>query len=237
MRGLLFVKGDVLISGDAGFHVIPCLDKAGDGANDHAAKVAHDVFGMATGQLFLRREAEIFANHHTVSNADRSRERLVVRIANTANNLATITRKRSVTKGESAEVAQAFFGDNMVFLDDFKASVNESFASILDEQVVRERLEGVSLRRSGDVQEFSSSNVVFSDNDHMFFFRLVRLTRGNIARFILFVKRKVVKFDVFLIFFFFLTATLKTGLAQTKTVISAKCGDVFKNICNGFGLE
>jgi hypothetical protein len=35
--------------------------------------------------------------------------------------------------------------------------------------VVRERLERLSFWRSDNVQELFSGNVVFSDNDHMFF--------------------------------------------------------------------
>jgi hypothetical protein len=124
---------------------------------------------VAASKLFFRREAKVFANHHAVADTNGSRKRLVVGIANTANDLATITRKGSVRQGESAEVAQTVLGDNVVLFHDLETSIVQSFASVFHQNVVRERLEGLSFWRSDNVQELFSGNVVFSDNDHMFF--------------------------------------------------------------------
>jgi hypothetical protein len=74
-----------------------------------------------------------------------------------------------VRQGESAEVAQTVLGDNVVLFHDLETSIVQSFASVFHQNVVRERLEGLSFWRSDNVQELFSGNVVFSDNDHMFF--------------------------------------------------------------------
>ena len=63
-------------------------EKATDALRQNARNVANDVDGVAASQLYVRREAKILANDHAVPDAHRSRERLVVRVAQSQDELA-----------------------------------------------------------------------------------------------------------------------------------------------------
>ena len=61
--------------------------------------------------------------------------------------------------------------------------------------------------------------------------------RGNVSRFILFVKGKVIRFGIFLIIFLLVAFAIKAGVTAAEAVVSAKRGDVVKDVKEGFVVE
>ena len=79
------VTGDfgLLVAFNPIAHVIPMRDDTPNSIGKDTGKVRHDVRGVTTSQLDIRREAKVFANHHAIANANRSGKGFVVSVPKT----------------------------------------------------------------------------------------------------------------------------------------------------------
>ena len=128
----------VLVSVDPLAHVNPVGGHAGNGRRKNPWKVFPNVDRVTASQLHIRREAKILADHHLIADCNRSRERAVMRVTQTKNNLAIIPLDVITPERETAKVAVATTRKRVFLFHDLQTSAVQSLAGKLHKGVVRD---------------------------------------------------------------------------------------------------
>ena len=147
------------------FHVVPVRNNAGNSIRQHAGEIGHDVRGVATSKLHIRREAKIFADQHPIANADRGGEALVVSVAQTKNDLTIHAVDAHALEGEPAEVALPAASKRMFFKTHAQTSPTDSVPREGNKVEVGNRGERIGAVRSRDGRELIGGNLVFCDDE------------------------------------------------------------------------
>jgi hypothetical protein len=132
--------------------------------SNYALDVAKDVDGMAASQLDVGREAKVFTNHHSVSDADCSGERFIVSVSQTEDNLTIRAIHAFASESKAAEVALTTASKRMFFLNDSKTDNLKSFTNERDKRGVTDRLERVRCVWSFHAQKSFEVYFVFCDD-------------------------------------------------------------------------
>ena len=154
-------------------HIVPMGENTTHGVSNHALDVAQDVDSVAASQLDVRREAEIFANHHAVADADGGGKGFVVSVAKAKHDLTIRAIHALASEGKAAEVALTATGERMFLLNDCQA---DDFKSLANESHKRGVADGLKRFRSFwsfDAHESFEVHLVFCDDKrHIFVFRV-----------------------------------------------------------------
>ena len=163
--GLILDKLEGLVVFNAVLHVGEVRDKATHSLAENAGNVAHDVRGMLAGEFDVTGETKVFANDHSVPNADRSREALIMRIAQTENKLAISCVEIFTSDDEAAEVTLTHAGERVFLLFHVVASAGDCLAHLVNQIGVTDWLERFGFLRSGDSGELFGGDFVFGDEE------------------------------------------------------------------------
>jgi hypothetical protein len=120
---------------------------------------------VTTSKFDVGGEAKIFTYQHTVADADSGGESLVVRVAETQDDLAIIASDALTSEGETAEVAQAATMQGVLFTKDGQPCVLNSVARQLDQGVVSDRRVRLRCLWCFHAQELLEVDFVFCDDE------------------------------------------------------------------------
>ena len=162
--GTFLAEFGTFVSVDTLAHVSPVGNDPTDSRGKNRVQVPKDVDGVATSELHIRREAKVFANHHLVADANRSRKGFVVRVTQTKHQLAIIAIDALPLQGEAAEVAQASTGKRVFFVLDLKSCAAKGITGAISEEGVRDWSVGVRRLRSGNLLQLFGPDFVLSEN-------------------------------------------------------------------------